>query len=69
MRIENINHSGWSVILTVDDDGHLTFFASHEDGSQPIDCDYECDFDDEFGVRLSTHKIEADYLASLEVQS
>jgi hypothetical protein len=69
MRIQNINNSGWSVLFIVDDDGHLTLGITHRDGSKPIECDYDADFSDEFGVRLTTEKIEADYLASVEVQS
>jgi hypothetical protein len=66
MKIQNINNSGWSVLFIVDEDGHLTLSVSHKDGSKPIDCDHDCDFDGEFGVRLSTEKIEADYRSSLE---
>jgi len=71
MKIQNINDSGWSVIFMVDEDKHLSFWVSHRDGSKPIDCGMDqgswLDSDDcEFGMRLTTEKIEADYLALTE---
>ena len=66
MKIQNINDSGWSVQFMVDGDKHLSFWVSHRDGSKPIEIGCAGDYDNEFGMRLSTEKIEADYLALTE---
>lgn len=59
MRIQGLDGSGWTVVLVVDDDGHLTVCANHADGSRPMDItDDVFDWDAEFAVRLTTEQIE-----------
>ena len=57
MRIQNVDGSGWAVVIAVDDDGHLTVCASHDSGNAPTDItDDVFDWDAEFGVRLSAQQ-------------
>jgi len=59
MRIQDLDGSEWTVVLSVDDDGHLTVCANHADGSAPIDITDDLGLEDgEFAVRLSTQQIE-----------
>jgi hypothetical protein len=53
----------WTVLTTVDVDGHLTVNAHHADGSEVVDISDEYG-DDGFKARLTTHKIEDDYRAA-----
>jgi hypothetical protein len=57
MRIQNVDGSGWTVVIAVDDDSHLTVCASHENRSPPADItDDVFDWEEEFGVRLSAQQ-------------
>jgi hypothetical protein len=57
MRINNLDGSGWWVVVKVDEDDHLTFCAGHENGNAPEDItDDIFDWDEEFGVRLSANQ-------------
>lgn len=59
MRMQNIDDSGWSVVIAVDDDGHLTICASHENGNGYIDItDDVFEWETEFGVRLAIRPVE-----------
>ena len=65
MKVQNIDGSGWTAFLEVDEDGHLTFTATHQDRSEPVEIEYDAfDFDTEVGWRLSTKKIERSYETS-----
>ena len=57
MRIQKIDGSGWTVVIAVDDDGHLTVCASHDNGNAPTDItDDVFEGEEEFGVRLSAQQ-------------
>ena len=49
---------GWVVNLVVDDDNHLSIYAKNEDATEVIDTDMDITEDTEFGVRVTTKKIE-----------
>ena len=69
MKIENLDGSGWTINLSIDDDKHLTVCASHSDNSGLIDItDDVFDWDNEFGMRLSTQNIEDKYKELSEVK-
>jgi hypothetical protein len=54
MRIANLDGSGWNIVISADDDGHLTICADHESGNAPVDItDDVFNWCEEFGVRLS----------------
>ena len=57
---QNVLVGNWTVLLTVDVDGHLTITAHHGDGSEVVDISDEYG-DEGFKARLTTRKIEDDY--------
>ena len=58
MRIQNVDGSGWTVVIALDVDDHLNVYVSHENGNAPEDVTDEgvCDWEKEFGVRLSAQQ-------------
>ena len=57
----------WTVLVTVDEDGHLTINALHSDMSEVLDIsdDYG---DAGFKARLTTRKSEDDYRRALGME-
>lgn len=52
----------WQIQASVDDDGHLNLFVSHEDGSEILELNHDFGLDDdEWGERFSTKTIEVPY--------
>jgi hypothetical protein len=56
-----IQEGVFKVTTVVDEDGHLSIFVQSTDGTEVIDLGEDIGNDDEFAVRLTTRKIEADY--------
>ena len=57
--------NGWSVVMDVDQDGHLNIFITNEDGSDISDCECETESSDgkdgKLGLRYTTDNIEKKY--------
>jgi hypothetical protein len=55
--------NGWSVVMDVDQDGHLNIFITNEDGSDISECEteYSDGEDGELGLRYTTDNIEKKY--------
>lgn len=56
--------SGWKLDTVVDNDGHLNIYVSHKDGTDVMDVGEDIGSCDEWGCRLTTRKIENDYIES-----
>lgn len=59
-----INMAGWNVCLSVDNDGHLGVYLSHDDGTEIHPCNADIGNDNEWAERFTTQKIEDDYKGS-----
>ena len=62
-----LNMAGWNVYLSVDDDGHLGVYISHDDGTEVHRCRADIGEDNEWADRFTTQKIEDDYEFSQEI--
>ena len=58
---QRLSVGNWTVQLIEDEDGHLSVYANHADGSEVHDTGEDIGQEDEYAVRLTTSKIEADY--------
>lgn len=61
MPTQNIKVGQWTIIASVDDDGHLSTFISHEDGSEVFATDSDIGKEDEWAERFTTQAIEDAY--------
>lgn len=51
----------WNVSLVSDEDGHLSVYVCHKDGTDIIDCQADIGNEYEWAERFTTEKIEKDY--------
>jgi len=51
----------WNISLVNDEDGHLSVYLSHKDGTEIIDCQADIGNEYEWAERFTTEKIEKDY--------
>ena len=51
----------WKVSLVSDEDGHLSVYLSHKDGTEIIDCNSDIANEHEWADRFTTVKIEKDF--------
>lgn len=52
----------WNVLLGSDEDGHLSVYVCHKDGTEIIDCQADIGNKYEWAERFTTEKIEKDYV-------
>jgi hypothetical protein len=51
----------WNVSLVNDEDGHLSVYLSHKDGTEISDCCADIGNENEWAERFTTAKIEQDF--------
>jgi len=56
----------WNVSLVNDEDGHLSVYLSHKDGTEISDCCADIGNENEWAERFTTEKIEKDYEQNFE---
>lgn len=60
---------GWTVVATVDEDGHLTLSVSHSDESGVVEGAEEIDLGEGvWAERFTTNSIEAAYAAGVDAE-
>lgn len=67
MKHSMMSIGDWNIDASVDDDGHLTVFINHDDGTQVNACDADIASNDtEWAERFTTEGIEEEYRKSQE---
>lgn len=51
----------WNALLVNDEDGHLSIYLSHQDGTQVIECGADIGNENEWAERFMTDKIEKNH--------
>ena len=63
--LKRVKLKGWTVDLTLDEDGHLGVYIAHEDGTEIHPCNADIGDEREWAERFTTQKIEDDYNISV----
>jgi hypothetical protein len=62
-KTKSVEIGDWNVSLISDEDGHLSVYLAHKDGTEVVNCQADIGNECEWAERFTTKKIEEDFLA------